>query len=111
VGLVAARETDARAASVRAKGLLDGVELDITGGLESHGPGGNLLADFRMLLMSSRAVDVDGRTIRVAPPEEHIARSVVAGDGARLDRLADGRPDGYAVDQAYLSARLASAAR
>jgi hypothetical protein len=110
VGLVAARETDARVSSVRARGAWDGVELDITGGLEFHGPGGNLLADFRILLVSSTAVDVAGRTVRVAPVEEHIARSIVAGDAARLDRLADGRPKGYLVNEVYLSRRLASAA-
>lgn len=110
VGLVAARETDARVSSVRARGAWNGVELDITGGLEFHGQGGNLHTDFPLLLMSSTAVDVDGRTVRVAPVEEHIARSIVAGDEARLDRLADCRPTGYLVNQGYLSSRLASAA-
>ena len=109
VGLVAARETDANVSSVRAQGAWETVPIDITGGLEFHGPGGNLHTDFRLMLMSSRPVDVGGIIVRIAPPEEHIARSIVAADPVRLERLAGARPDGYVVDQTYLSLRLASA--
>ena len=63
-----------------------------------------------MLRLFSKAVLLAEHTIWVAPVEEQIARSVVAGTGDRLDRIASERPADYVVDDVYLSLRLASAA-
>lgn len=109
VGLTARPERDAAVSSVRAQGDWHGVALDITGGLTFHGPGGHLHADFPLMRLFAHTVMVGGRTVQVAPVEEQIARSVVAGTGDRLDRIADERPAGYRVDDVYLSLRLAAA--
>ncbi len=108
-GLRAAREADASIASVRARGTWHGVELDVSGGLTLHGPGGSLAPDFALLRGSAKPVDVGGRTVWVAPVEEQIARSLVAGDERQLDRIAEERPGGFEVDDLYLAARLAAA--
>jgi hypothetical protein len=110
VGLVEHREDDAAVESIRAQGDWHGVALDISGGITFHGPGGNLHADFPLLRLFAKPVTVDGRVVWAMPVEEQIARSVVAGAGHRLDRIADERPADYVVDDVYLSLRLAAAA-
>jgi hypothetical protein len=110
IGLAAHRDEDSHVTSMRAQGTWGGVEIDLIGGLTLHGPGGNLHADYPLLRRFSKAVSLHGRTIWVAPVEEQIARSVVAGAGDRLDRIAVERAAGYVVDDVYLSLRLASAA-
>lgn len=109
LGLTSHRETDPAVESVRAQATWHDVALDISGGITFHGPGGNLHADFPLLRMFAKPVLLDGRTVQVMPIEEQIARSVVAGAGDRLDRIADERPPDYHVDDVYLSLRLAAA--
>jgi hypothetical protein len=110
IGLAAHRDEDPNVTSTRAQGTWGGVEIDLIGGLTLHGPGGHLHADYPLLRLFSKAVPLRERTIWVAPVEEQIARSIVAGAGDRLDRIANERPAGYIVDDVYLSLRLASAA-
>lgn len=109
VGLRAARESTDSAASIRGRGRWRGVDIDVTGGLALHGPGGHLRADFPLMRAFAARAEVAGRTVWAAPVEEQIARAVVAGDEPRLDRIADERPPGFAVDGFYLSVRLAAA--
>jgi hypothetical protein len=108
-GLRAARETAGTASSIRGRGAWQGIDLDVTGGLALHGPGGHLHADFPLMRAFAMPAEVAGRTVWAAPVEEQIARAVVAGDERRLDRIADERPRGFAVDGFYLSVRLAAA--
>jgi hypothetical protein len=108
-GLRAARETAGAASSIRGRGAWHGIDLDVTGGLALHGPGGHLHADFPLMRAFATPSEVAGRTVWAAPVEEQIARAVVAGDERRLDRIADERPRGFAVDGFYLSVRLAAA--
>ena len=110
IGLAAHRDEDPHVTSMRAQGTWGGVEIDLIGGLTFHGPGGNLHADYALLRRFSKAVLLGDRTIWVAPVEEQIARSAVAGTSERLDRIASERPADYVVDDVYLSLRLASAA-
>ena len=109
VGLRATRETGGAASSIRGRGVWRGVDIDVTGGLTLHGPGGHLHADFPLIRAFATPTEVAGRTVWAAPVEEQIARAVVAGDEGRLDRIADERPRGFAVDGFYLSVRLAAA--
>lgn len=109
VGLFEHAERDTRIESMRARGVWHDVPLDISGGLTFHGPGGNLHADYPLLRLFAKPVALGGHSVWVAPIEEQIARSVVAGAGDRLDRIADERPAGYVVDDLYLSLRLAAA--
>jgi hypothetical protein len=109
LGLTSHREQDPSVESIRAQSTWHEVELDISGGMTFHGHGGNLHADFPLMRMFAKAVVLNGRTIQVMPVEEQIARSVVAGTGERLDRIADERPADYVVDDVYLSLRLAAA--
>ncbi len=109
LGLIEHAERDARVTSVRAQGTWQGVPVDVNGGLTFHGPGGNLHADYPLLRLFAKPVTVGGRTVWVAPVEEQIARTVVAGAADRLARIADVRPAGYFVDDLYLSLRLGAA--
>lgn len=109
LGLTADWCADAHARSLRATGPVAGVDVDVSGGLEIRGPGGCLPADYPLMRLLARAARVDGRTVRVAPIEEQIARAVVAGDDARLDRIAADAPPGYAPDGYYVSLRLSAA--
>jgi hypothetical protein len=109
LGLDAGRSTDGRASSVRACGRFAGHEVDLTGGLELHGPTGTLTADFPLLRRSARLVAIGGRAVAVAPVEEQIARATLLADSHRLQRLAREAPPGFVPDAAYLSVRLAAA--
>lgn len=108
-GLALRRDADAHVSSIRAQGTVHGIGLDLCGGYTLHGPGGNLHADFPLMREYATPVDLGGCTVLVAPIEEQIARSVVAGAELRLDRIADHRPEGYRVNELYLSLRLAAA--
>lgn len=108
-GLTLRHDVDEHVSSVRAQGTVNGVGLDLCGGYTLHGPGGNLHADFPLMREYAATVDLGPCTVLVAPVEEQIARSVVAGAELRLESIADHRPDGYRVNEFYLSVRLAAA--
>ena len=109
LGLEARSAGGGTVTSVRAVGSWHGVALDMSGGVTVHGPGGHLHADFAVMRAFARRVVVDGQEIWAAPVEEQIARALVAGDGARLDRIADERPSDFTLDDFYLAVRLAAA--
>lgn len=105
----AGRSTDERSSSLRAGGRFGGYEVDLTGGLELHGPAGTLVADFPFLCRSARRVPIGGGTVAVMPVEEQIARATVLADAERLELIAREAPPGFVSDRSYLSARLAAA--
>lgn len=105
----AGRSTDERSSSLRAGGRFGGYEVDLTGGLELHGPAGTLAADFPFLCRSARRVPIGGGTVAVMPVEEQIARATVLADAERLELIAREAPPGFVSDRSYLSARLAAA--
>ena len=89
--------------SWRAVGAIAGVEVDLSAGVTVVGPGGRLGADFELQWESSSVVVVARRMIHVAPPEEMLARAIVADAAARIATLA-GVPR-----TSYLSSRLRAA--
>ncbi len=103
LGLVGAIESAAGWTSWRAVGAIAGVEVDLSAGLTVTGPGGRLEADFDLQWGSSTGVVVARRKIHVAPPEEMLARAIVADARARVEKLAG------VVRTDYLSSRLRAA--
>jgi len=97
--------------SLRARGAVAGVPVDLTAGLRVEGPGGRLPPDFGAQRTWARALEAAGRRILVAPPEEALARALVDADWALVGRLAAAAPAGWAPRPAYLAMRLVSAAR
>lgn len=93
--------------SLRSRGLVAGVEVDLSAGVAVDGPHGRLPADHALLVAWSvpvRAVAVD---LWCAPPEEALVRALVAGDLTRLARVA--ARGGPPPRIGYVSARLAAA--
>jgi hypothetical protein len=92
--------------SHRSEGILDGVTVDLSAGLEVRGPGGVLRAD--------DAATVGARLgsgwVQVVAPGESVARAVVAGDVAREQRARADLPADAAVALAYAESRIAAAA-
>jgi hypothetical protein len=104
----AGRSTNERSRSLRAGGRFAGYEVDLTGGLELHGPAGTLTADFPFLCRSALRVPIGRVTVAVMPVEEQIARATVLADAERLERITREAPPGFVPDGAYLAARLAA---
>jgi hypothetical protein len=103
LGLAGATESSGGWTSWRAVGAIAGVEVDLSAGVTVTGPGGRLDPDFDLQWESSTEVVVARRTIHVAPPEEMLARAIVADAGGRIAKLGD-------VPRAdYLSSRLRAA--
>ncbi|MCU0308890.1 MAG: hypothetical protein MUE51_14210 [Thermoleophilia bacterium] len=102
------REAGAGWSSLRARVVIDGVEVDCSAAVAVVGP---VLALAPDAAQWAAAVDVRlaGVAIRVAPPEEMLARALAAGDWGRAARIAAGAPAGRPVDAAYVARRLAAA--
>jgi hypothetical protein len=92
--------------SLRSKGALAGVELDLSGSLRVEGPGGLLRADDA----DGVTMRFGGGTVRVEAPGESLARAVVSGDAAREQRARDQLPAQPAAALAYAELRIAAAA-
>ncbi len=97
--------------SLRALGEVAGTGVDLTSELHIRGPGGSLPSDFTIQRMWATPVEVAGRRMWLAPVEESIARAIVRGEWSALARIASGAAEGHALRAAYLSLRLAAAAR
>ena len=93
--------------SLRGRCEILGVEVDLSAGVIAAGAEWVLEPDEALAETWSRATSVDGRMIRIAPPEEQLVRAIVAGDWARIAKLAEG--GGPPPRPAYIFRRLASA--
>jgi hypothetical protein len=93
--------------SLRGSCEIQGVEVDVCAGVIVAGAEWVLEPDEALAETWSRVTSVDGRMIRIAPPEEQLVRAIVAGDWARIAKLADG--GGPPPRPAYVFRRLASA--
>lgn len=93
--------------SLRGQCEILGVEVDVSAGVIVAGSEWLLEPDEALEETWSRVTAVDGRVIRLAPPEELLVRAIVAGDWARIAKLADG--GGPPPRPAYIFRRLASA--
>jgi hypothetical protein len=92
--------------SHRSEGMVEGVTVDLSAGLEVRGPGGVLRAD--------DAATVDAHfgsgVVQVVAPGESVARAVVAGDVAREQRARAQLPADAVAALAYAESRIAAAA-
>ena len=98
-------------ASWRARGDVAGVPVDLTGELRVEGPGGRLEPDFGLQRTWADAVEAAGHRLLLAPPEETVARALVAADWDLMARIGAAAPPGWAPRPAYLGMRLVAAAR
>jgi hypothetical protein len=98
-------------ASWRATGRIAGAPVDLSGDLAVEGPGGRLTPDLALQRNWAQSMEMGGRRVWLAPPEETLARALVSGDWARVMRFAAQAPPGYAPRTAYLGLRLSAAAR
>ena len=97
-------------ASRRATLWLAGVEVDVTCDLAVTGASHHLAPDYPLQREWSHEVTVCGRTVRVAPVEETIARAVVLGDWDRLARIvSEVTADATPIRPDYVELRLSSA--
>ena len=110
LGLPLRRDSGGGRDGLRARGLLNGTDLDLTSSLRVEGPGGVLTPDWDAQLAESRRVRVGDRTIWVAPPEEHLTRAIVLGDWAAIRACATGC-EGTPLRDAHVAARLAALVR
>ena len=97
--------------SERARVIVARSRIDLTCDLEVEGPHGRLGADFDRQLAWAAPVEVAGRTMLLAPVEEALARALVRGDWATLERLSREAAAGTAGPPrpAYVAWRLSSA--
>ena len=92
--------------SHRSEGMVGGVTVDLSAGLEVRGPGGVLRADDAATV----ATPLGGGWVQVVAPGESVARAVVAGDVARERRARAELPADAAAALAYAESRIAAAA-
>jgi hypothetical protein len=95
--------------SLRARTAVSGVEVDVTSAMSVEGPDATLPFDFAAQVEASHTVELGGRAVRVAPPEEAFARAIVLADWERLARLA-AQAGEATIRPAYVVRRLSSAA-
>jgi hypothetical protein len=95
--------------SLRARTVVSGVEVDVNSAMSVEGPDATLPFDFAAQLEASHRVEIGGRAVRVAPPEEAFARAIVMADWERLARLA-AQAGESTIRPAYVVRRLSSAA-
>ncbi|MFN8121185.1 MAG: hypothetical protein U0237_02015 [Thermoleophilia bacterium] len=76
--------------SRRGGGEVGGVEVDVSAGVEVRGPGGVLARTGDALRDGAVPVRLGGRTVWCGAPEEGLVRALVAGDWARLEKIASG---------------------
>ncbi|MFN8110889.1 MAG: hypothetical protein U0Y82_13750 [Thermoleophilia bacterium] len=109
LGMQFVLQDDGVIAGHRAVAVRGGVEVDISAGVTVTGMHGRLTPDDGALTTAARTVMVDGVPIPCRAPEESLARALVAGDWARVAKIAArGGPPPRA---GYLASRLASIAR
>lgn len=110
LGAPLAESAGAGRSSRRGSLRVAGVDVDVTCDLTVAGPIRALAPDFALQLAWSHPLRVAGRDIRAAPVEETLARALVLGDWARLERVAaEGGPAGAPVRPDYVSLRLSAA--
>lgn len=95
--------------SLRATGMLDDVEVDLTAGLTIVGPGGVLPPDFDLMARSAATLPLGEHEVRVAPLEEQIVRILISGNEARRARFVREAPDGWIPLSDYVERRLGTA--
>lgn len=93
--------------SRRGGGVIGGVEVDVSAGVEVRGPGGLLTRPDDGLRDGAVACALGGRTVWCGAPEEGLVRALVSGDWARLEKIASGGGPPPRLD--YVSRRLAAA--
>jgi len=100
--------------SLRAEGAINGVPIDLSGGLTVTGPGGTLGGpDPTEGVTVTEGDSHRGGTLRLLPDGEALARAVVSGDDARRARAEAALPDDAAARAAalaYAESRIAAAA-
>lgn len=92
--------------SLRAAGVIAGVPVDLSGGMEITGPGGVLRAGDATTI----AVAWGGHVVQVIAPGESVARAVVAGDAEREDRAREAIAPADTDALRYAESRIAAAA-
>ncbi|MDX6645767.1 MAG: hypothetical protein QOK40_1494 [Miltoncostaeaceae bacterium] len=107
LGLVLRPEAGGGARSLRARGAIAGVGVDLSADLALDGSGGRLDPDFTLQRTFAGEARVAGRAVLLAPVEEALARTLVRADRERLDRLLAEAPAGLLLRADYLARRLA----
>jgi len=92
--------------SLRAAGIIGGVPVDLSGGMEITGPGGVLRAGDAATI----AVTWGGHVVQVVAPGESVARAVVAGDAQREERAREAIAPVDTDALRYAESRIAAAA-
>ncbi|MBM3634438.1 MAG: hypothetical protein FJW99_03990 [Actinobacteria bacterium] len=100
--------------SMRSQGAINGVPIDLSGGLTVRGPGGLLSGPGHLETVTVTAGDSHpARTLSILPDGEALARAVVSGDDARRARAEAALPhdpSARAAALAYAESRIAAAA-
>jgi hypothetical protein len=111
LGAVLRRETGRGRSSARARTVVARSRIDLTCDLAVDGPGGRLGPDFDRQRAWAAPVAVAGRQVLLAPVEETLARALVLGEWAAIERLSREAVAGVAGPPraAYVSWRLSSA--
>ena len=110
LGVDLAASTGEGRASRRGSRRVAGVEVDVTVDLAVAGPSHALAPDHALQRAWSHPVAVCGRTIRVAPVEETLARALVLGDWDRLATIAaQAAPVDAPIRPDYVALRLSAA--
>lgn len=108
LGAVAAPASGGGRSSLRAAGVVAGMEVDVTGGFVLEGPELRLPDGFALQRGWAVEVRLAGRPVAVSPPEETLVRRLVAGDLEGVARLA-ATPGLPPLRAAYVAERLRSA--
>lgn len=109
LGVAVGERVDARSRSWSATAWHGSVEIDLTAGLTLLGPGGVLPPDFDLMRRFATSVEIDGRTVQVAPIEEQIVRILITGSEDRRARFVRETPDGWSAREDYVALRLTAA--
>ena len=100
--------------SLRSEGLINGVPVDLSGGLTVEGPGGGRLSGPAPVTVTPGVTVTSGVTVTLLPDGEALARAVVCGDDdrrARAEAVLPAEPAAREAALAYAESRIAEAAR
>lgn len=106
LGMTPRWEQGERIGSLRARGRLAGIDVDVSAGLTVHGPHGELPPDDALLVEWCTPGRAGGHPVLIAPPEEALVRWLAAGYWRRVARLAAAAPAAPRLD--YVLRRLSS---
>jgi hypothetical protein len=106
LGMVAAPSAGGGGSSVRGATRVAGTEVDLSAAFVVEGRDLRLPDGFDLMLRWAVPAAAAGRRVLVAPPEEHLVRGLVQGDGAAVAHAVAGVPP---LRAAYVAERLRSA--